>query len=483
MLMVISFPDTVSSVTHFSDAPARLNSASTAKSRAVSTGKQSGVSKVQKSPESSDQDFEAVLAWMIGGIVPVDRASAELNTAMTLKVVSGDVPAGPNSTSLSTTTATVTGSTNSDSASLHGSAASMPSQTAVARTDLQSNNGSALSSTDPNSPGTTGSSTLVTTEIQTTVIDSAVVIQSDLAAASEALSQDAIEALERIGRSPAAAMLQTNSSIDQGSATSVFTLSVTQSSELHAPETGLPSIFATSGEALNSSIATGFQSSGILAGSESSASLFESVAGPAPSDAEVPVSDTPGSQSSAESRSVSAMLSDAVRSDVVQPSLTHAFPGLATSVPGEMQLPLSNQVSQAIMEHLERNGVRQNDSLTVRLDPPDLGEMTIELSKTQEGLAVRVSAREAVTMDMLFARGQEIESQLRGQQMRLKSLEFLLDMSGNGFSQGQRQSETSQRAESLLSSVRRSSNVSSQADSGSARRTATESSHSLSFRA
>ena len=68
--------------------------------------------------------------------------------------------------------------------------------------------------------------------------------------------------------------------------------------------------------------------------------------------------------------------------------------------------------------------------------------MTIELSKTLEGLAVRVTAREAVTMDMLFARGQEIESQLRGQHMNLKSLEFQrTDMFSSGFSQGHGQSQ------------------------------------------
>jgi len=178
------------------------------------------------------------------------------------------------------------------------------------------------------------------------------------------------------------------------------------------------------------------------------------------------------------------MSSDAVRSDVVQPSLTNALPDLAVAISSEMRLPLSNQVSQAIMEHIERNGVRQNDSLTVRLDPPELGEMTIELSKTHEGLAVRVTAREAVTMDMLFVRGQEIESHLRGQQMNLKSLEFLrADMSGNQFSHGQQQNDASHRSENSMNQVRRGSRSSSPA-SGSVGRFATpDSAYGLSFRA
>lgn len=136
------------------------------------------------------------------------------------------------------------------------------------------------------------------------------------------------------------------------------------------------------------------------------------------------------------------------------------------------------------MEHIERNGVRSNDTLSVRLDPPELGEMTIELSKTNEGLAVRVTAREAVTMDMLFARGQEIESHLRGQQMNLKSLEFLrADRSANQFSQGQQQSDASRRFENLMSQVRRGSRNSIPANTNVGRITTSDSIHGLSFRA
>ncbi len=175
---------------------------------------------------------------------------------------------------------------------------------------------------------------------------------------------------------------------------------------------------------------------------------------------------------------------DAVRSDLVQPNAADSLPNLAASISSEMRQPLSNQVSQAILEHIERNGVRSNDTLSVRLDPPELGEMTIELSKTHEGLAVRVTAREAVTMDMLFARGQEIESHLRGQQMNLKSLEFLrADMSGNQFSQEQRQNEASRRSENLMNQVRRGSRSSIPANINVGRIAAPDSSYGLSFRA
>ena len=138
------------------------------------------------------------------------------------------------------------------------------------------------------------------------------------------------------------------------------------------------------------------------------------------------------------------------------------------------------------MDHVERNGVRQNDSLSVRLDPPELGEMTIQLSKTHEGLVVRVTAREAVTMEMLFARGQEIESQLRGQHMNLKSLEFQRgDISNSGFSQGQsqQQNNSSERSENLLNQIRGGTRGVSSVSNSHPRSVTSDSNYGLSFRA
>jgi flagellar hook-length control protein FliK len=168
--------------------------------------------------------------------------------------------------------------------------------------------------------------------------------------------------------------------------------------------------------------------------------------------------------------------------------LPNSVPDLAASISAEMRQPLTSQVSQAIMDHVERHGVRQSDSLSVRLDPPELGEMTIQLSKTDEGLAVRVTAREAVTMDMLFARGQEIESQLRGQRMNLKSLEFQrTDMSSSGFSHGQgqpqQQNNSSRRSENLLNQIRGGTRSLSLNSNSHPRSVTSESNYGLSFRA
>ena len=141
-----------------------------------------------------------------------------------------------------------------------------------------------------------------------------------------------------------------------------------------------------------------------------------------------------------------------------------------------------------MLHHIEHSGVRSNDSLTVRLAPPELGEMRIELSKTVDGLAVRVTACEALTMDMLLARGQEIESQLRGQQLDLKSLEFVRsDLSQNGFSQGhgqgQQQSNTSGRAANQLNQIRSGARNAGPAINSVPRNTASDSPYGLSFRA
>ena len=128
----------------------------------------------------------------------------------------------------------------------------------------------------------------------------------------------------------------------------------------------------------------------------------------------------------------------------------------AASVTQELRQPLSTQVSQAVLEHLEHQSAQKSDALTVRLDPPELGEMIIEISRASDGLAVRVTAREPVTMDMLLARGREIEVQLRGEKMDLSSLEFLSPgMSGGGSSQDQSSRDASPFMEANSNSSRR----------------------------
>ena len=164
-------------------------------------------------------------------------------------------------------------------------------------------------------------------------------------------------------------------------------------------------------------------------------------------------------------------------------SVTNPFPTLAAPVSSEMRQPLTSQVSQSIMDHIERNGVRQGDSLSVRLDPPELGEMTFELSKTHEGLAIRVTASESITMDMLLVRGQEIESHLRGQQVNLKSLEFTQSSQNGGHSHGRQQNDESRESRNPLNQSRRDSGGLSSSGNRQLQLAKPDSSYGLSFRA
>ena len=158
---------------------------------------------------------------------------------------------------------------------------------------------------------------------------------------------------------------------------------------------------------------------------------------------------------------------------------------LTASIAEEIRQPLSSQVSRAVMDHIEKRGSQESDTLTVRLDPPDLGELVIELSNTKEGLAVRVTAREAVTMDMLFARGSEIETQLRGEKIDLQSLEFL---SPDMMNSNTAQRDFSQGANSPVDGPRGSKKQgikNRETDAGVPRpsNTGSSSQHALSFRA
>lgn len=165
--------------------------------------------------------------------------------------------------------------------------------------------------------------------------------------------------------------------------------------------------------------------------------------------------------------------------------ISDVAPSVTSSVTADFRQPLSTQVSAAVIEHMTQNASPGNESLTVRLDPPELGEMLIELSKTKEGLSVRVTAREAVTMDMLLARGGEIESHLRTAKMDLNSLEFLAPGGMNfGTSGEQSPRERSGRMDEQISGSRRvnRSHGGLRSVTGS-NRPAGESPHELNFRA
>ncbi len=568
-LMAISFPDTVSLATQFSDAAVRQDSASSEKSQLVSEGNECDHGPTRKSDKSTDEDFEAMLAWMMmmNGFGPA-MAQAETTTIPGIASTSAESQEAENITGQFTSAVSV-GLGNVEppkttemiaDQSLNGAASPIQVQSVPFSSNQHLIDGFKFRPTEPLVFSPVVGAVAARPEAQTTAFELPVVTHSGLSAIPEALSQDAIDALERIGRLPGSVISQAPSfafpqntpsvSASQVQASSTSTLpgevspvdaklvspdsgselpiSATLSSvqtESNEPKTPVPvSIQATSvlpaatlqpsGLAPSAPPVTGTPVMTPSAATASTAALpvadaavtKRSVTATSEKDAasnrkpSIVVTSDQALASNSKSRvqaSGAAVASkntesmnkpvrgrlsfDAVRNDMVQPNAANSLPDLARSISSEMRQPLSHQVSQAIMEHIEGNGVRSNDTLSVRLDPPELGEMTIELSKTLEGLAVRVTAREAVTMDMLFARGQEIESHLRGQHMNLKSLEFLrADMSGNQFSQGQQQHDGSRRSENLMNQVRRGSIP---ANTNVGRITTPDSTYGLSFRA
>lgn len=598
-LMVISFPGTVSSACQFSDAAVRLDSMSAAKSQAVGTDQECEPCAAPKSRKSDDEEFDAVLSMMITGIVPqvqppVVASPTEMSfTSDSVATAAGEITSsiGFGTTASPTGITTSLGVTSPSAESQLGAniaknfpiavpagLVNLESSTSTAIVATQSLNGAAtpiqsqavLGSENqrthevlPSSASSLGTAGATLSEVEPSAFNLPVVTKSGLSTIPAALSQDAIDALELIGRWPSSVIasrpssaLFENMSAISGSrvqALSTFTLpvslsqvpnSATQSSVLtehntlnaavlgSKPDASLavlpvsalpvattPAVVASSVVALpvinpsvtNTSVtetaeqdATGniksaaegsldqvlatesksvVQTSTGVVASKPVEPMRKPVRSGTSGASALPVLDNLEPLRGSESSAVS-LSSDAVRNDMVQAHAVNSLPNLASSVSGEMRQPLSNQVSQAILEHLDSNGLRSHDNLSVRLDPPELGEMTIELSKTSEGLAVRVTAREAVTMDMLFARGQEIETQLRGQQMNLKSLEFLrADMSGNQFSQGQQQHEGSRRSENMMNQIRRGSRSSIPAHTNVGRSTTPDSTYGLSFRA
>ena len=474
--MAFSFPDTVSPATQFSETAKRLNPSSSAKSQVASTDDEHGSCAAQKSRKLTDEDFDAVLAWMITGNVPLVQSPAAAE--------SRDLPW--------TTDSAVTDAAETAVSTGFGPATVQigTTSTGIGFTTAESQGVLPPSSAFPENTPTVSASQIHASSISPLPVS---VLTVDAKPGSEiprseppistALSSVLTESNELKTPVPTPSVTTASARAQQATNTSVTSTSLTSGSEKEATGRIKPSFEVTSDHALASSSTAVVRPSSVADALKMIESMNQPVRGRTSSASARPVLDKSEFAIGLDPHAAAPSY-DFVHSDMLQSNATNSLPDPAASISSETRPPLSNQVSHAIMEHIERNGVRSNDTLSVRLDPPELGEMTIELSKTNEGLAVRVTAREAVTMDMLFARGQEIESHLRGQQMNLKSLEFLrADRSANQFSQGQQQSDASRRFENLMSQVRRGSRNSIPANTNVGRITTSDSIHGLSFRA
>jgi hypothetical protein len=86
--------------------------------------------------------------------------------------------------------------------------------------------------------------------------------------------------------------------------------------------------------------------------------------------------------------------------------------------------PLTTQVLTALAQRLSSVVGQTADSLTLRLDPPELGEVEVQFQRLDDGITIRVTAKESVTMEMLMSRGAEIEKLLRSQNPEVQRIEL-----------------------------------------------------------
>lgn len=99
-------------------------------------------------------------------------------------------------------------------------------------------------------------------------------------------------------------------------------------------------------------------------------------------------------------------------------------PVLSSTSPSAAAPPLTSQILSALVQ--QHSTVLQDNagSLTLRLDPPELGQLDVKFTQGADGISVRVSADEAVTMEMLLSRGGEIERMLLNQNSDFVKVEF-----------------------------------------------------------
>ncbi len=111
---------------------------------------------------------------------------------------------------------------------------------------------------------------------------------------------------------------------------------------------------------------------------------------------------------------------------VPQLSTQTESPAVATSLSNAnfTSQPLTTQVLTALAQRLSSVVEQTADSLTLRLDPPELGEVDVQFQRLDDGITIRVTAKEAVTMEMLMSRGAEIERLLRNQNPDVQKFEF-----------------------------------------------------------
>ena len=86
--------------------------------------------------------------------------------------------------------------------------------------------------------------------------------------------------------------------------------------------------------------------------------------------------------------------------------------------------PLTQQVLTSVVQQIATTELTDPQTLTMRLDPPELGEMTVRFQQTSDGIHLQFDARESVTHDMLVMRSDEIQRLLQNQELDISRVDF-----------------------------------------------------------
>jgi flagellar hook-length control protein FliK len=111
--------------------------------------------------------------------------------------------------------------------------------------------------------------------------------------------------------------------------------------------------------------------------------------------------------------------------------------------------PLTSQVLVAMAQNLSVVREQSSGTLTLRLDPPELGQMEVQFRQSEQGVELRLAARVPETLQMLLSRGDEISRALSTMDLDFSKLEIAGD---DGFRGGGESAESehssSQQSES-----------------------------------
>lgn len=94
--------------------------------------------------------------------------------------------------------------------------------------------------------------------------------------------------------------------------------------------------------------------------------------------------------------------------------------------------PMTSQVLVAMVQNLSVIKEQTSGSLTLRLDPPELGEIEMRFRQSEQGVELRLTARAPVTLQMLLSRGDEISRVLSGLDIDFSRVEISGDDSFRG---------------------------------------------------